>query len=187
VKRHVRKVLRKYNKEFEEIMDENNISTDYKLPIFIIYFVQQIVDKNAKPTEILRDLDEKGAISSYARLAHKINSKELDGDVSAEEFANEFANSLISFIGERKADLDKIKLRNLVFHVVKLIQLTDNAIPFDISAEENLKVNYEKKINTAIGATKAIANIQSLLLDTVPENSSDLIIVINKLIRKMFK
>lgn len=185
LKHRVNSVLKRYRKEFESIMDTNGIKTDYKFPLFIIYFIQQITHNNMKPAKILRELDEKGVIGSYARLSHKIDAH--TGTASPKEAADEFAETLIKFIGEKKSDLNKNKVSALVYNVIKLIQLTDNAPQFDISAKKNLVDNYENKITTAIDVTKAISNVQQLLVDTMPEMSNDLILLINNLIRKLFK
>jgi uncharacterized protein YaaR (DUF327 family) len=187
IKRKIKKTLKKYNREFSEIMDENGIKSDYKLPLFIVYFVQQIVDKNAKPKEILRQLDEHGVFSSYSKLSNKLNSAEVVGNVSPKQAASEFADTIIKFIGERKTDLDKDKVKNLVYHVVKLVQLTDDAIPFEASAEKNLATHYLKRVGDAISVTKAITDIQGLLIDTIPTDANTLIVLINNLVRNLFK
>lgn len=187
LKHKVKKVLRRYRKEFKDIMDVNGVKTDYKFPLFLVYFVQQVALKNVKLPRVLKELDEKGVIASYVRLSRKMDANENDSDVSSKHAAHEFANTLIKFIGEKKTDLDKNKVSDLVYNIIKLIKLTDSASQFELSAEKNLKENYENKVNTAINVTKIITNVQTILTDYLPEDSNDLIVIINNIIRKLFK
>jgi hypothetical protein len=187
LKHRIKRALRGYRKEFKNIMDYNGVTSDHKLLLFIVYFIQQITHSNIKPAKILEELDEKGVVGSYARLYTKIENHEPSHGDSPKKIADDFASTLIKFIGEKKSDLDKGKLSALIFHIIELIQLTDNAPQFDISATKNLASNYEEKVNTAINVTKAIADVQNLLIETLPEASNDLIVIVNNLIRKLFK
>jgi hypothetical protein len=188
LKHKVKKTLRGYNKEFKEIMDANGVKTDYKFSLFIIYFISQITNQNVKPSKLLRELDEKGVVGSYVKLSNALSTNNNDMEhVSAKQASDEFAKGIIKFIGDKKSDLDKNKLRELIFDVIKLFRLTEGVDQFDISAIKNLNDNYEKKVSTAISITQAVGKVHDLLIDTLPEESNYLIVLINNLLHKLIK
>lgn len=187
LKQKVKKTLSRYKKEFKNIMDVKDAKSDYKFLVFIVYFIREVTGTSVKPALLLRELEEKGVIDAYVNLTHKINDDKLLNDVSLKTTINEFTIALIKFISDKKSSFDKDKLTNLICNVIKLINLTDNAPQFDISAQKNLNNNYEDKVETAINITKVISNVQNLLINVIPESSNDLIVLINNLIRKLYK
>ena len=183
----VKKTLRGYNKEFREIMNVNGVKTDYKFSLFLVYLIFQITNRHTKPTKVFRELDEKGVVASYVKLSNTMIKNDDTENVTTKEAADEFANVIIKFIGEKKTDLNKAKLKDLIFHVIKLFKLTENADQFEWSAIKNIADKYEDKINTAIGITKTIGSVHNLLIESFPGESNDLIVIINNLIRKLTK